>query len=159
MVAGGDINITCERLGLVETQTWVAQPDMTQARAYFNPCVFSDCIYICGKGSFLLEAFHPQQSRYTTLDTQLPVAQECCLYIYRNTLIVRSYDWIAHYQLEGSESRVALQTVEALDCLKHQSSLPVVDQLNGLVYIVRVGKCYAMVADTGMKGPMGDIES
>ena len=154
MVAGGEVNITCERLGLVETRVWEAQPDMTQARAYFNPCVFSDCIYLCGKGSSLLEAFHPQQSVYTTVDTQLPVAQECCLYIYRNTLIVRSFDWIAHYKLEGSEQRVAMRTAETLGCLKHQSSLPVVDQLNGLVYIVRVGKCYTIVAETGVKGPI-----
>jgi len=132
---------------------------MSQARAYFNPCVFSDLIFLCGKGSSLLEAFHPRQSLFTVVDTKLSIAEECCLYIYKNELIVRSLDWAAHYslQVEGV-TRVALGSSVQVESVKHQSSLPVVDELNGLVYIVRLGKCYTLLAETGAKGPIWAVQ-
>lgn len=159
VAARGNSITACERMALPEAQTWISLPDMAQAKSYFNPCVFADTIYLFGKDSSILEAFHPRLSLFTVVDTKLPFSEGCCLYIYRSELIVRSPSWAAHYRLKTEQmSRVALSSAGEVECLKHQSSLPVVDELNGLVYLVRLGKCYALLAETGAKGDIWAVQ-
>ena len=98
---------TCEKFQLANNQ-WTNLPNMREARGYFNPCLFSGIIYLCGRGSQVMEAFSPERDDFLR-NVQVPVPENeyCCLYVDNDLLVLHQKSYIVKFAAgqEGQEGR------------------------------------------------------
>lgn len=128
---------TCEKLDLSH-RAWMYLPEMREARARFNPCLFKGCIYLCGEDSKNIEAFSTQTERFTSAGYNQDGGTACSLYVDKDQLVLHSYQYISKFatgrtgNLENSSRN---QSRSAED--KGSNSQPVIDQSRKLFFISR----------------------
>jgi hypothetical protein len=121
---------------------------MRAARREFNPCLLLGIVYICGSGS--MEAFAPQTDTFLPLFIPLPEANHpCCLFEYKNLLVLHSYSYILKFAVEGQLAKCS--EVRSPQVSKCQNSQPVVDKEKGVFYIIQTGNIMSYNVETGVK--------
>lgn len=78
---------TCEKFQLLGKR-WTLLPSMRESRAEFNPCMLFGIVYLCGEGSFIMEAFNPETETFLPLQVTLPEDFACCLYVHNHLLVL-----------------------------------------------------------------------
>lgn len=109
---------------------------MKEGRDYFNPCLFSGCVYLCGVGSQL----------------QLPENHYCCVYVHDSLLVVHSYQYISKFAagLAGQLTQVS-QVRSQTPQYKNLNSQPVVDPAQGLFFIFQQTQALSFNMETGVQ--------
>ncbi len=126
----------CEKIDLSShSRTWKVLPDMREGKYCFNPCLFNECVYLCGAGSYLIEAFFPQTDNFVPLQIRIPEALSCVMFAHNNLLVVQSENYVSRFAA-AQEGQLILRSEERCwgDLMK-PSSQPVVDSTRGLFYI------------------------
>ena len=131
----------------LNNRTWKALPDMREGRGYFNPCLFSGCVYLCGRDSQLVEAFSPQTDSFLPLQLSLPEDQHCCLYVHNNLLVVHSNQYISKFTVGQKGQLVQHSQVPSPPVYKHSNSQPVVDK--GLFFLFQETQVVSFNMETG----------
>lgn len=118
----------CEKIDVDScTRSWKSLPDMREGKCGFNPCLFRNNVYLCGFGSFLVEAFSPQTDRFLPLELQLPQNSYCCLYEHNGLLVVHSTNYICKFSAEqGGRPTPYSQVHTQTSVNKYSNSHPVV---------------------------------
>jgi len=120
---------------------------MKAGRSYFSPCKFHRLVYLCGQGSYLIEAFDPSNNLFLDMEVTLPEAGLCLTFQEREELVVLSGKFLTRWRV-GQDGEL-VQCYQALhpDVGVFCNMAPVVDQVNGLVYIADMGVCYSVKVD------------
>lgn len=142
----------CEKLELRSGQLgWRALPRLKEGKFGFNPCLFSDFVYMCGNGSQLIEAFSPQSERFLSHSLELPCNSYCCtLYVHIDVLVVHSYSYVLRLSLGKAGQLVPLTNTPATVLLnKYLNTQPVLDLANRLFFIFQYTECICLEMDTG----------
>jgi len=125
---------------------------MTEGRASFNPCEFLTVLYLCGNGS--IDAFHPSTRLMQRLAARLPDQRSCLVFVENDVLVVLSELHVTRWQSSG----LHLQQLSASgypDLYLSCNMAPVVDSVNGLVYVTEEGHCSAISLDGTKKEEVG----
>lgn len=115
---------------------WKLLPSMKKPRSHFNPCLFNRHVYLCGRGSKLVETFSPQTDSFLPFQLLLPEANKgCCLYVHNDLLVVRTAHNI--YKFEAEQPGQIIQQTQLL-CPEHNfreysPAQPVVHPARGLI--------------------------
>ena len=128
---------------------WTGLPDMREARAYFNPCLFRGAIYLCGNGSKMMEVFDPETNAIKTLQMTLPESASCCLYVDNDMLVVHSKSYILKYAVRPDGQLAEPTTVRSRAIDKYQNSQPIVDQAKRVFFLINEGNCISFTMETG----------
>lgn len=136
----------CEKVDLSNC-TWKALPDMKEGRTFFNPCLFNDCVYVCGENSNLVEAFSPQTECFLPLQVELPEDSSCCLFVYNHLLVVHSTQYISKFSAGQAKQLVLHSQVSSPPSNKYSNCPPVVD--SALCFICQDGDVYSISLETG----------
>lgn len=142
----------CEKIDLNSPNCmWKALPDMKEDRFWFNPCLFSGYVYVCGKYSRLVEAFCPQTDSFLPFQVQLPEREACCLFVHNDLLIVHSYTYISKFTAEHTgqlfqHSQIRSQTPSD----KCSNSPPAVNSTRGLYFLIWNGVVRGRSLETGL---------
>jgi len=141
---------SCEKFELPNNK-WTALPDMREARAYFNPCLFNGIIYLCGYYSQIMEAFSPETD--TFLPVQIPVLENAsgCLYVDNDLLVLNMENHILKFAAGQGGQLDKRSRVEASSFDRYQSSQPVVDKANGVYFMIKGGECLCFKMETGVQ--------
>lgn len=122
---------------------------MKEAKYSFNPCLFNECIYLCGC-SRLIEAFSPQTDSFLPVRMALPESKACCLYVHNNLLVIHSKGYISRFTA-GTASQLVqhsqTQSAQAVD--KWPNSQPVLVPARHLFYFFQGYKCLCFHMETG----------
>jgi len=141
----------CEMIELSSPNfSWKALPGMIEARYSFNPCLFSDYVYLCGYPSNLVEAFSPQTDSFLPLPLQLPESSPSCVYVHKNCLVVFSYNYITTF-FAGQASQLLPHSQARCPAgrTKWCNSQPVLDPTHSLVFLFQWSQCVSFDMETG----------
>lgn len=130
--------------------TWMALPDMREGKCWLNPCLFNGCVYLCGFGSQIGEAFSPHTNSFLSFTLQLPDCLGGCLYVQGNLLVLHSIKHVSKY-IKGKTDPLDpyFQRESETSAYKYSSSQPVVDYSNGQFFIIQLGKVQIFNMETG----------
>ena len=121
---------------------------MAGERGHFNPCEFRACVYLCGYGSVLIEAFHPDTSTFQLLKPRLADTHSaCCLYAAADQLIVLCEEYTLLFEQGNNHQLREVGRSKHRQCTVGSNMPPLVDALNGYVYLADQGVCYAVQLD------------
>lgn len=131
----------------MKTGTWSSLPCMQEARAELHPCEFRGLLYLCGKGSALIEVFNPETWVFLPLSFILPEKFSACITVVdRCHLLVISEHYASWWAEEaGLLTQVSLSQHEKriVTC----TMTPVLDQVNDLVYFANEETCFSIRLD------------
>lgn len=140
----------CESLQLRPVKRWQSLPHMQFARSNFNPCLYQAIIYLCGFGSNEVEAFNPQQKRYSPLNLQIPESTACCIYPSCGLLVIHSTQYVSRYRLNAEGTLEELPRAPRQgNCMKYQHSQPVAAMESGVVWCAWDKRCWGFSMKTG----------
>ena len=146
---------TCERMSA--KGSWEALQNMQSPRALFHPCEFNKILYLCGYPSNAIEAFSLVSSSFFTLPHSLPEeSSDCCLAIEYSQLLILSRKHVTRYNI-GAENQITpvASTSRSYNTMMDSSMPPVVDTVNGLVYLCRGGVYFCAKLDGGESRQIG----
>lgn len=143
----------CEKIDLnIYNGTWECLPDMREGRCYFNPCLFSKWVYVCGVGSQMVEAFSPQSDSFLAFQPRLPESSSCCLFVRNNSLEVHSLNFISKFTAwQTGELVKRFQRRLPTPSDKRSNSQPVVDFTRDLYFIYQGNMVLSHNLETGME--------
>ena len=146
LVFGGYLrsdNVTVESMETEVWQdtVWQALPAMSSGRAGFNPCYFHFCLYLCGSGS--IEAFDLLTRTFLSLQMRLPDLSTCVTFIENSELVVVSETHMSRWRVVDTEL-VCISERTYEDFYLTCNMPPVVDAVNGVVYVLEEGHCSAI---------------
>ena len=82
--------LQCERLSLREKAAWNALPDLSSARAGYNPCEWRREIWICGGRNSSIEVFSPISQSFRVLSLSFPDKAPTLSFVIGEDLLVFS---------------------------------------------------------------------
>lgn len=143
----------CEKIDLKSHNcTWEALPDMREGRDCFNPCQFKGFVYVCGRGSQLVEAFSPQTDSFLPFPLQIPENSRCCLYVHNSFLVVQSEAYITKFAAGEAGKLVPHSQVRSTARVSNYSnSQPVVDPTLGILFIFQKDKVLSIMMETSVE--------
>lgn len=118
---------------------------MYMPRYYFNPSGYHQYLYLCGKGSEAIEAFHTHTYLFSVLLIRLPENSECCSFIENDQLVIISSHYLTRFVRKEDYELMQVATIVCQDEYEMDSNMaPAVDSVNGLLYIAenRVVTCF-----------------
>lgn len=131
---------------------WKALPNMRESKCSFNPCLFNGCVYLCGFGSKLVEAFSPRTDRFLPLQVQVPENTVCCLLVHSNLLVVHSENHVSKFAAGLAGQLVQHSQVHSQASVdKYSNSQPVVDLTRSIFFIYQGGKVLGIDLETGVE--------
>lgn len=107
---------------------------MREAKYGFNPCLFNECVYLCGAGSYLMEAFSPQTDHFVPLQIRIPEALSCIIVVHRNLLVVQSENFVSRFEAAQEGQLVLHSERQCWGNPVNPSSQPVVDSNHCFFY-------------------------
>lgn len=151
---------TCEQLkidsenlqhGYEQMEGWrYVENQMEEGRAYFNPCEFRGKVYLCGRFSSLIEAFHPDTLSFLTLDFRFPEhTYPCCSFLHHHQLVILSRHYLVQIDTH-SDGELAL-----LACRQHPqlsvmcNMAPVVTKEGTVYFSNRKELCAVNIDESG----------
>jgi len=142
----------CEKIDLnSDNLTWKGLSDMRESRWSFNPCLFTEYVYICGGNSRRIEAFSPETDNFLPISLLLPENSCACLYVHNNHLVVHSNNYLSKLSA-GQAGQLVLHS--QLSCTitvyKGSSSHPVLDLTRGLCFLFWEDRCVCFRMETGV---------
>ena len=105
----GDSLATCEKLFLLPlssllTRQWQSLSPLNHPREGCTPCVFSDCIYLCGGGTDTCESFSIPKERFSLLFFHLPDSNSPTITIpFSNQLYIISHEDVTIWTVDTQE--------------------------------------------------------
>lgn len=120
---------------------------MKEGKSYINPCEFHSVVYLCGQGSYLMEAFDPATCTFLDIKIALPDAELSLVFQENKQLVVLSGKYVTRWRSEKGNKMVQCYQALHSDIGVFCNMAPVVDEVNGLVYIVDMGVCYSVKVD------------
>ena len=126
----------CEKIDLSShNRAWKTLPDMREGKYSFNPCLFNECVYLCGAGSYLMEAFSPQNDNFVPVQIRIPEALSCVMIVHNSLLVVQSENYVSRFAA-AQEGQLTLRSEEQCygDPMRPRSQ-PVVDSNHGFFYV------------------------
>jgi hypothetical protein len=118
---------------------------MHAARSFFTPCEFNACLYLCGNGSDLIEAFDPITYVFTSLNTSLPENNKCCMFVEDGKLVIISEKYVTKWSLGQGFQLVKVATMRHKKWEVSCNMAPVVAAEQ--VYLSDRGVCYSLKSD------------
>lgn len=113
---------------------------MSKSRSYFNPCEYLGLVYLCGYRSVMVETFNPESGTFqTSLDT-VGERSPSLLYVDDEELVILSANWVSHWRYD----MVKVKETQHPSCVVDSNMAPVVDSVNGVVYVACNGVCTAI---------------
>jgi hypothetical protein len=107
---------------------------MRTARTAFNPCEFNELLYMCGAGSYMIDAFDPVSWVFMPIQARLVDDSSCLLIVDNSQLVVISEEYFTRWSVgPGSELLKKSEVKHAVWILEHNQA-PVVDEESGLIY-------------------------
>lgn len=137
--------------------SWETLQEMQNPRALFHPCEFNRILYLCGYPSNTIEAFSFVSSSFFTLPHILPEkSSDCCLIIEYSKLLILSRKHVTRYNI-GPDDLITpvASTSRSYNTMMDSSMPPVVDTVNGLVYLCRGGVYFSTKLDGGESRQIG----
>jgi hypothetical protein len=140
----GDLAV-CEAMKLGNS-AWEELPAMQEARSRFNPCAFSDYLYLCGWGSDLIEAYSLENSTFQSCSARLPEKfSPCCVFIEGNHLAVISGRFLTKWK-SGEKQLLVQESIqrrpEHLGALNLRCNMaPIVEASSGVIFLSYNGFC------------------
>lgn len=110
---------------------------MKAGRTGFNPCLFNGRVYVCRRGSKLVEAFSPQTNNFIPLHFQLSEPEYCCLFVLNSLLVVHSTNYISKFTAGQAGQLIKHSKVRATPVGKYSNAQPVVNPTRGLFYLCK----------------------
>ena len=143
---------TCEKIDLnIRNSTWEALPDMVEARSSFNPCLFTEYVYLCGYYSGLVEVFSPQTDSFLPFQLQLPEVSNCCVYVHNNSLVVHSYGYLTQFSAGQAGHLIPLsQSCCPTPISKYSNCHPVLHPTRSLFFLFQECECVSFKMETGV---------
>ena len=131
----------------MKTGAWSSLPCMQEARAELHPCAFRGLLYLCGKGSALIETFDPEAWVFRPFSFTLPEKYSACITVVDccHLLVISE-----HYASWWAEETGLLTKVSLLQHEKRVvtcTMTPVLDQVNDLVYFANEEACFSIKLD------------
>jgi hypothetical protein len=121
---------------------------MRVGRSYFNPCEWNGLLYLCGKGSTIIETFNIDTSTFQVQKARLPERNSsCCVFIESGDLVVLSNRYMTRWSL--GEARVLTQLAETqhpkieMWCVMS----PLLDAAQGVIYYTSRKGCFRVKID------------
>lgn len=136
---------TCEQL---QNGHWLALPSMNNPRSGFHPCAYQQTLYLCGYSSNSVEGFSLVDYSFFPLQIRLPEENtQCCLLIQDSHLIILTCKYAVRCDIGPNHQLTLAATASHSPCLTGSRTPPVVDSINGLVYICRGDTCFSVKLD------------
>lgn len=126
---------------------------MKAGRYGFNPCEFRLWIYLCGKGSGLIEAFSPHTEEFLPLEVSLPEDSYSCLFVHNNLLVVHSDNFVSTFK-QGIQPHDLVQYSQVKTSgtmSKRPNSQPVLYYASNVFSIMQKGICLCFSMNTGQQ--------
>lgn len=136
----------CEEWSL---QSWQDLPCMNYARSLFNPCEFHLLLYLCGYGSKRIETFNRSSYCFTVIDPILPVNSGCIATVYCDQLFIISASYMAVLRDIQGLVRLSQKRLDKKP-MAMGNMAPLLDEVNGVVYVERQGVCYCIHLEDGV---------
>lgn len=123
---------------------------MREAKFWFNPCLYNECVYMCGYPFQLMEALIPQTDSFLPLQCRLPEYSNYCLYVHNQVLVVHSSQYITKFAV-GQTGQLVQHSLTSSETAadKYSNSHPMVDPTCGLFFIFQGGKALCFNMETG----------
>lgn len=132
--------------------TWQDLPSMVNTRSLFDPCEFHSLLYICGYGSNCIEAFNPVTRLFTVISTLLLHNSGCLSVRYCDQLFILSTAGVSIWKEEKDQGLVHVCSVNSHQQYYMWSNImPVVDEVNGVMYTVDCGACFCINLEDGSR--------
>ena len=132
--------------------TWHGLPSMLNPRSLFDPCEFHCLLYMCGYGSNCIEVFHPVTRLFTVISTPLPHSSGCLSVRHCDQLFIVSNRGVSIWKEEKDTGLVHVRTVDSPQQYYMWScTLPVVDEVNGVLFTVDSGVCFGIHLENGSR--------
>ena len=132
----------------LKNKTWEVLPKMRVGRCYFNPCEWNELLYLCGKGSTVIETFSAETQSFQVLKARLPERNSsCCVFVEGGELVVLSNRYMTRWG--HSEGRELTQLSESqhpkieMWCIM----APWLDSVEGTVYYTSRNGCFRVKVD------------
>lgn len=132
----------------LKSKTWEALPKMRVGRCYFNPCEWNELLYLCGKGSTVIETFSPETLSFQVLKARLPErTSACCVFVDGEELVVLSNRYVTRWG--PSEEREMAQLSESQHAKTEMWCVmaPWLDTKEGVVYYSSRKGCFQVKVD------------
>ena len=82
---------------------------MRQGRGLFSPCELHEVIYLCGRGSSLMEAFDTTTLSFLPYQIELPEDSAWILFIEQSQLVVLGTNYVLRWE-DGEGRRLQLSS-------------------------------------------------
>jgi len=136
----------CEEFRL-SLDTWQELPSMKEGRCHFNPCEYSDLLYLCGHPSNTIEAFNPDSGAFLPWQARLPESYSACLLLVHNDqLLIVSEHYVSQW-IQEDDRLVQVSAMEHFQLDVCCSTNPAVDSRNGFFYMSLNGTCLKVKLD------------
>lgn len=130
---------------------WRALPSMHEARADFNPCEFEGRVYLCGYSSDAIEAFDPGACVFHLLQVRLPESNAWLLVVESGQLLVLTDHYATRWEVDRHHSLRQVKQTQHSGLGQICNAPPVLDSVNGLLYVAVVGMCFSISLEDNSK--------
>lgn len=117
---------------------------MHTGRSFFTPCQFNSCLYLCGNGSDLIEAFDPVLSVFTLISARLPENSKCCAFVEDEKLVLISEKYTTKWVLGLGQQLFKVTTTRHRDWDVSCNMAPVLDEGRKEAFLSVRGACYCV---------------
>jgi len=131
---------------------WQDLPSMHYVRSIFNPCEFHFLLYLCGYGSIFIEVFNPATRVFAVIASTITGNIGCITTICEGQLVLISASSISFWGYTQDRGLVQASRVGLNQPFSLMSNMaPLVDEVNGVMYVVASGACYCIHLESGTR--------
>ena len=129
------------------TESWQTLPNMRVARTAFNPCEYSGILYMCGAGSFMIDAFDPVSCSFIPIQARLTDDSPCLLLVDRSQLVVLATEYLTRWTVGPAHDLVKVSEIKHAEWFLEHNQAPVVEEESGFLYFGVAGLVTRVKAD------------